>query len=268
MARIRSLKPEFWTDEKVVSLSSFARLLFIGMWNFVDDEGRAEFSPARLKMQILPADTVDVAELLAEIRRECLIEVYVVDGKQYFQVKGFAKHQKVDKRGPSKFPPPPTPPEFPRIPPTDQGMEGKGEGSTVAIATGVVEAEKQPDPEPAEKPIEVPKSDEDRFWDVATALEARGVARSMCGRLAQALNGEFSQGLAILRSVEQARTPPAYLGKVLTERQPKAAAKTKPSSRPDWVTEAEAQGYPVKQEGKRWRMAGALYDDAGEQVGC
>ena len=39
MARIRTIKPEFWTDEKVVTLPFEARLLFIGMWNFCDDEG-------------------------------------------------------------------------------------------------------------------------------------------------------------------------------------------------------------------------------------
>lgn len=123
MARIRSIKPEFWTDEKVVSLTPLARLLFIGMWNFVDDEGRAEYSPARMKMQILPADSADISELLGEIRRENLIHVYEVDNKQYFQVCGFAKHQKVDARRASKLPPPPRCAELRRIAPTDQGRD-------------------------------------------------------------------------------------------------------------------------------------------------
>lgn len=118
MARIRTVKPEFWTDEKVVSLSPLARLLFIGLWNFVDDEGRAAYSPARLKMQILPSDSADIAELLGEIRREKLIVVYTVDDKDYFQVCGFSKHQKVDRRVSSKLPPPPISPDFPRFPPT------------------------------------------------------------------------------------------------------------------------------------------------------
>jgi len=128
MARIRSIKPEFWTDEKVVALSPLARLLFIGMWNFVDDEGRADFSPARLKMQILPADSADVSELLGEIRREKLIEVYAIDGKEYFQVRGFAKHQKVDARRASKLPPMPNCAELRRIAPTDQGRDQGKEG--------------------------------------------------------------------------------------------------------------------------------------------
>lgn len=122
MARIRTIKPEFWTDEKVVALTPLARLLFIGMWNFVDDEGRGEYSPSRLKLQILPADSADSSMLLGEIRREELILVYSVDGKEYFQVRNFAKHQKVDKRTPSKYPPPPSSAEIPRAVPT----EGKG----------------------------------------------------------------------------------------------------------------------------------------------
>ena len=32
MPRIRTIKPEFWTDEKIIELSLPARLLFIGLW--------------------------------------------------------------------------------------------------------------------------------------------------------------------------------------------------------------------------------------------
>ncbi|KKK75716.1 hypothetical protein LCGC14_2870930 [marine sediment metagenome] len=128
MARIRTIKPEFWTDEKIVTLSPLARLLFIGMWNFVDDEGRAEYSPMRLKMQILPADNVDISEILGELRGENMIVVYDVDDKQYFQVCNFSKHQKVDKRTTSKHPPPPSPPESPRVVPTEGIKEGIKEG--------------------------------------------------------------------------------------------------------------------------------------------
>ncbi len=122
MARIRTIKPEFWTDEKIVTLTPLARLLFIGMWNFVDDYGRAEFSPLRLKMQILPADNLDISEILGEIRGESMIVIYTVDNKEYFEVCNFSKHQKVDKRSDSKHPPPPSPAEFPRALP----LEGKG----------------------------------------------------------------------------------------------------------------------------------------------
>lgn len=125
MARIRSIKPDFWTDEKVVELSAFARLLFIGLWNFADDEGRMVYSEKKIKMQIFPSDSIDISGLFGEIRGEKMIDVYSIDNVEYLQIVGFSKHQKIDKRTPSKLPSSsPPPPESPRIPTTD--MEGKG----------------------------------------------------------------------------------------------------------------------------------------------
>ena len=52
MARIRTIKPDFWSDEKIVELTPWARLLFIGLWNFSDDDGRMPFSPKKIKMLV------------------------------------------------------------------------------------------------------------------------------------------------------------------------------------------------------------------------
>jgi hypothetical protein len=124
------VKPDFWTDEKVVELSSWARLLFIGLWNFADDEGRMVLSPKRIKMQIFPADNLDISELFGELRRNSMITIYSVENIEYLQVNNFQKHQKIDKRTASKHPPcPPNPAELPRIPPTDSIKEGIKEGN-------------------------------------------------------------------------------------------------------------------------------------------
>lgn len=124
MARIRTIKPDFWTDEKVVEVSAFARLLFIGLWNFADDEGRMQCSQKKIKMQIFPADSPDLPRLLAELSGQKMITLYVIDNVDYLQINNFSKHQKVDKRYPSKICPPP---ESPRIPPQEwNGMEGNG----------------------------------------------------------------------------------------------------------------------------------------------
>ena len=72
MSRIRSIHPGIWTDEAFVSLSGFARLMFIGLWNECDDKGTFQWSPLQMKMRILPADNVNAAELLSEIEH-CLI---------------------------------------------------------------------------------------------------------------------------------------------------------------------------------------------------
>jgi len=128
MARIRTIKPEFWTDEKVVQMSPWARLLFIGIWNFSDDEGRMEFSSVRLKLQILPADDVDIGDLCAELRRLALICTYSHKDKQYLQVINFDKHQRIDKRRTSKYPAPICA-DLRRLAPNDHdGREGNGKG--------------------------------------------------------------------------------------------------------------------------------------------
>lgn len=40
MARIRSIKPEFWKDGKISRLTYGCMAFFIGLWNFCDDEGK------------------------------------------------------------------------------------------------------------------------------------------------------------------------------------------------------------------------------------
>ncbi len=109
MARIRTVKPEFWTDEKVVECSIPARLLFIGLFNFANDMGCLERSPKRLKMQIFPADVLDCEPLIQELITHGLLTEYSVNDVCYLQIKGFLKHQKINRPSASKIP---LPPEF------------------------------------------------------------------------------------------------------------------------------------------------------------
>lgn len=104
MARIRTIKPDFWTDEKIVELSMSARLLFIGLWNFCDDEGRMQYSTKKIKMQIFPADNIDTHELLTELAVIGVIDVYAVEDKEYIQISNWKKHQAVNRPTASKHP--------------------------------------------------------------------------------------------------------------------------------------------------------------------
>ena len=94
MAKIRGIKPEFWTDENVVELSLAARLLFIGLWNYACDNGHVQDKSKQLKMRILPTDEVNCAELLREIAGQGLIER--VDG--WITIPNLTAHQKPHKR--------------------------------------------------------------------------------------------------------------------------------------------------------------------------
>jgi len=107
VARIRSIKPEFWTSEQVADCSPTARLLFIGMWSFCDDYGIHPASAKRLKMEVFPADsfTLDQVEgWVDELRNAGLITEYTAEGSEYWAVTGW-KHQKIEKKQ-QKYPSP------------------------------------------------------------------------------------------------------------------------------------------------------------------
>jgi hypothetical protein len=108
MARIRSIKPEFWTSSQVMECSRDARLLFIGLWNFCDDHGRHPWSPKQIKALVLPADELsasDVESMMLELEANGLIVRYSANGRDFFAVTGW-HHQKIDKRQSAKYPGP------------------------------------------------------------------------------------------------------------------------------------------------------------------
>jgi hypothetical protein len=110
MARIRTVKPEYWTDERVGECSVSARLLFIACWNFSDDHGGLDRSAKQLKAQAFPYDVIDCEPLIQELLNVGLLVEYAVEGKKYLHIKGFQKHQKVEK------------PAKPRIPLYDESL--------------------------------------------------------------------------------------------------------------------------------------------------
>jgi hypothetical protein len=103
MARIRNLKPDFWTDEKLVELDPVDRLLFIGLWNFADDEGYMPFSPKRIKMQVFPADSLEISVGLQNLISIGALTLYDSEAGQVLHVTNWAKHQKVSNPTKSKY---------------------------------------------------------------------------------------------------------------------------------------------------------------------
>ncbi len=100
MARIRSVHPGLWTDERFVSVSAAARLLFIGLWNECDDDGCFVWSPLKLKMRLLPADPVDATALLDELVASGMVGRFTVEGREIGAVRNFRKFQKPERPTP------------------------------------------------------------------------------------------------------------------------------------------------------------------------
>jgi hypothetical protein len=110
MARIRSVKPSFWSDPDVVSLRLQARLMLLGLISSADDEGRFVATTTTIAGYVFPHDRLPMATIRRwrdEIAKSGVIELYQVDGLEYGHFPGWTKHQKINRPYPSAIPPPP-----------------------------------------------------------------------------------------------------------------------------------------------------------------
>lgn len=95
MARIRTIKPEFFTSEDIVGLSPFARLLYIALWCEADKEGRLVWKPTTFKLRYMPGDDCDMKDLCEEILSAGLARLY---GEGYAYIPAFKAHQHINPR--------------------------------------------------------------------------------------------------------------------------------------------------------------------------
>jgi hypothetical protein len=105
MARTRIIKPSFFLNDDLGSISPLARLLFIHMWTVCDREGRMEDRPRQIKATGLPYDDCDGEELLCELASKGFIVRYEACGKKVIWICNFVKHQNPHpKENPSVLP--------------------------------------------------------------------------------------------------------------------------------------------------------------------
>lgn len=98
MARNRMIKVEFWSDEAIGQISPLARLLFIGLWNFADDQGKITANPVFIRSNIFPYDhEIDVHGLLKELEENLFLFKYKVGRNNFYYIRNFCKHQKIDR---------------------------------------------------------------------------------------------------------------------------------------------------------------------------
>jgi hypothetical protein len=100
MARNRMIKPEFWEDAKIAKLSDKAKLLFIAMWNFADDEGYLPYDNDWIRVKSFPYEPqVEVKPYVEELLK--LERIVVKNG--VIQILKFLEHQKINRPQKSKL---------------------------------------------------------------------------------------------------------------------------------------------------------------------
>lgn len=105
MPRKRMIDPEFWSDEEIGEWSFEARLFYIALWNFADDEGKFKANEALLKAQIFPYDDdIDFDSIKKFLASKVLW--YEICGLSYGYIRNFNKYQRIDRPTISRIPNP------------------------------------------------------------------------------------------------------------------------------------------------------------------
>lgn len=118
MARIRTIKPSFFTSLTIAKLSVETRLTFIGLWTHVDDEGRCVYDARLIKAAVWPLDdrtAADVERDVCALIDADLVTHYVVTEDSvsqpgvlkrtpYLWVNGWGEHQRINRPTESHLP--------------------------------------------------------------------------------------------------------------------------------------------------------------------
>lgn len=103
MARIRTIKPEFFKHEELFLAEQEEklplRIAFSGLWTVCDREGRFKWRPNTIKLDVLPFDKVDFSRVLDALATRGFIEQYTSeDGEMYGFIPTFLEHQVINNR--------------------------------------------------------------------------------------------------------------------------------------------------------------------------
>lgn len=94
MARARNIKPGFFKNEYLAAMEPMTRLLFIGLWTLADREGRLEYRPKRIWMELFPLEeSYSVEDGIADLSDAGFLLAFEANGKTYLQVANWSKHQ-------------------------------------------------------------------------------------------------------------------------------------------------------------------------------
>ncbi len=106
MARKRMIDPKFWNDSKITNLDYKHRLMFIGIWNFCDDQGIHRNDGRELKAEIFPCDDISISEIeemVETLSSVGLIYKFENQGVDLFHVRKWKVYQSIQKPIPSRY---------------------------------------------------------------------------------------------------------------------------------------------------------------------
>lgn len=201
MARIRTIKPEFWTHEDLSALPEATHMLAAALLNHADDEGYFNANPGLVRAACSPLrePSVSIHDSLNLLAAAGFIQLGIgTDGKRYGRVVTFDDHQRVNRPTPSKIKAlgvvwedsPKAHAQLSESSPPERNREqGTGKGREQGEASPPSSAEAA-DPAPAKttEPVDLPARKAQRLSQVTTeaidAFNASQLVKANGGRLA------------------------------------------------------------------------------------
>jgi len=179
--RIRAIKPEFWRSTDISDLEIQDRLLFIGLWSYVDDNGVGVFDVAIITAELFAHDlSREPIETLSRVSTGCerlssegLITLYKAENRDYLFITNWEAHQRVNN---------PNKPRFPRpdaenatllrsdVDPKENLPPGTGEQGNRGTGESIVQP---PAVEPDTPPRNNYPKDFETFWSVYPRRESK-----------------------------------------------------------------------------------------------
>lgn len=111
--RIRTIKPEFFKDEKINSIAVGARYTAIGLMSAADDRGRLQCMLPALRAYVFPNGDVSEKQFeraLSEVLGIGFAWRYEANSWAYLWLPNFWRHQRINRPSESDFPPHPDDP--------------------------------------------------------------------------------------------------------------------------------------------------------------
>ena len=98
MARIRTIKPEFFTSEDIFDLTPLAHLFYAFLWCEADREGRIKWKPRTLAARFFPEDDYAIDDLAQQLVDQGHVKFYEVKEQVFCFLTSFTEHQVINNR--------------------------------------------------------------------------------------------------------------------------------------------------------------------------
>ncbi len=106
MARIRTLKPEFWTNEPLSEQREPTHMLAAQLLNYADDEGYFNANAKLIQAEVSPLrePSVSIPDSLIALARINYLQLGTgPQGRRYGRIVNFNRHQRINRPTPSKI---------------------------------------------------------------------------------------------------------------------------------------------------------------------